>query len=188
MYWIVPRICPSPVSACVSVFSVDSNTPERLARPKSRSLTPCLVDDSLAMGFGERVEDLAGEFDSFGGGEGTLEGSAVDELHDEVVGADVVELADVGVVESGNGLRFACETLGELLAENLDGDGAIKARVAGFVDFAHAPGVDGRKDLEVIENLTRLERHDWNIIVARRGEAVKLTASGASGWSGSGVR
>jgi hypothetical protein len=50
----------------------------------------------------------------------------------------------VGMIQAGDGFRFAFEALPanrirrELSGENLDGDIAIKARVARAVDFAHA--------------------------------------------------
>ena len=40
---------------------------------------------------------------------------ALDELHDEVVGADVIERADVWVVERGHGAGLALEPFAERL-------------------------------------------------------------------------
>lgn len=37
-------------------------------------------------------------------------------------------------------------TMGDMFGEDLDGDGAVEAGVAGFVDFAYAAGTDGRND------------------------------------------
>jgi hypothetical protein len=63
-------------------------------------------------------------------------------LHDEevdgVFAADVVEGADVGMVEAGDGSCFAFEALGEAALAYLDGNGSVQPSVAGFVDFAHA--------------------------------------------------
>ena len=77
---------------------------------------------------------------------------AVEELHDQEVGAvlraDVVEMADVRMIQRGNGAGFALETLlefgigGEMSGENLDGNGAIEARVFRAVDLAHAAGAE----------------------------------------------
>jgi hypothetical protein len=50
------------------------------------------------MGGGEGVEDLFGVGDALFGGDRAFELLAFDEFHDEVVGTDVVELADVGVI------------------------------------------------------------------------------------------
>jgi hypothetical protein len=62
------------------------------------------------------------------------------------VGADVEDGEDVGVGEGGDGARLVFEApdpIGARLvagADDLDRDGAPKARVAGAVDLTHAPG------------------------------------------------
>ena len=78
-------------------------------------------------------------------------------LHHEVGGAvmlaDVVQRADVRVVQPGDGLGLALEAgtavgVGaELGRQDLDGDAAIEAGVAGLVDLAHAARADGGLDL-----------------------------------------
>src|SRR5579872_657210 len=79
---------------------------------------------------------------------------AVEELHDEEVGtvlrADVVEMANVRMIQRGNGAGFALKTLlklgsvGEVSGENLDGHEAIEARVFRAVDLSHAAGAQRR--------------------------------------------
>ncbi len=67
--------------------------------------------------------------------------------------ADVVERADVRMVELRDRAGFAVEPLAELrisgegFGQDLDGDDAIEARVAGLVDLAHAAGAEGGEDL-----------------------------------------
>ena len=69
------------------------------------------------------------------------------------VAADVMERANVRVVQAGDGLRLTLEPLlqigigGDMLGEDFNGHGAVQAGVAGFVDLAHAPRADGREDL-----------------------------------------
>jgi len=46
----------------------------------------------------------------------------VDVLHDQKIRADVVNLADVGMIECGDGFGFTLEALAELLARNFDRD------------------------------------------------------------------
>src|SRR5262249_19624819 len=59
---------------------------------------------------------------------------------------DVVEGADVRMVQGGDGARFALEALtrlpvdGKVWRQHLDRDLAAKARVLGAVDLAHASG------------------------------------------------
>ncbi len=67
-------------------------------------------------------------------------------FHDQIVRADIVELADVGVVEGGDDSRFALEAFGEVFFGDFDGYDAVEARVAGFVDFAHASGAERSQD------------------------------------------
>ena len=67
--------------------------------------------------------------------------------------ADVVERADMGVVQAGDGPGFALEALAAfgVLAtigrQNLDRDGAVEARVVRPVDLAHAARAQGCQDL-----------------------------------------
>ena len=89
----------------------------------------------------------------------SFDGSALDVLHHQVVRADVVERADVRVVEGGDGTGFALEALGELVFGDLDGDAALEACVARFVNLAHAPDADGSNDLIRAETSAPSERH-----------------------------
>ena len=69
---------------------------------------------------------------------------------DPVLGPDVVERANVRMVQAGDGLRLALEPLlqigvgRDMLGQHLDGDGAVEARVVGRVDDAHAACVRRR--------------------------------------------
>ena len=71
---------------------------------------------------------------------------------DAVLFADVVQRADVRVVQAGDGLRFALEALlhlgvvGEVRRQDLDRDRAVQPRVGGLVDLAHAAGAEGAGD------------------------------------------
>ena len=119
------------------------------------------MDDALAMRFVERVGDFGRDFQRLlererafleaGGARLALEAG-----HDEnmrAVGfADIVDAADVGMVEGGDGARLALEprahvgVAGNLSGEDFDGDGAIEPRVPRFVDFAHPTCPDGTHD------------------------------------------
>ena len=94
---------------------------------------------------------------------------AVEELHDQEVGtvlrADVVEMADVRMIQRGNGAGFALETLlkfgivGEMSGENLDGNGAIEARVFRAVHLAHAAGAERRLNFIGAKSRARGQSH-----------------------------
>ena len=102
------------------------------------------VVDHLARGQRPGLEPLA-------------QGLALEQLEDDVVdtlvGADVVDGEDVGVVQGGDGAGLALEAAqplgvgGGIGREDLEGDLAPETGVAGPVDLPHAPGAEGREDL-----------------------------------------
>jgi|SRR5579859_820120 len=77
-----------------------------------------------------------------------FQGNAVEKLHDNegfaILLANVMDGADVRVIESGCGLRFALEAgkslriVGNVVGEKFQGDATMKAGVFGFVNDAHA--------------------------------------------------
>ena len=81
-------------------------------------------------------------------GDPVLERHAVQVLHDQegaaVVLADVVDGADVGMIQGGGCLGLAAEALqslmilGEVVGEKFESDEAAEAGVLGFVDDAHS--------------------------------------------------
>jgi len=91
--------------------------------------------------------------------------------------AHVIEHTDVRVVQSGDSLRFALEARATVRVgadfgrQDLDGDRAVEARIAGFVDLAHPTRADGGEDLIRAEANTNRERHGgpfpWLVRVAR---------------------
>ena len=104
------------------------------------------VHDAAFVGGFEGVGDLVGDAQSGVERHGSFGRLAFDVFHHQVIGADVVDLADVGMVERGDGFGFALEAFGELGGGDFDGDVAVEAGVVGAVDFAHAAGADGGLD------------------------------------------
>ena len=82
-----------------------------------------------------------------------LQRLALDVLHDQVVRADIVKLADVGVIQRRDGSGLAFKALAELFFAELDGDDAAQARVASLVHLTHAARADGRDGLVRAEAL-----------------------------------
>jgi hypothetical protein len=68
-----------------------------------------------------------------------------DVLHDEAIGTDVVQSANVGTVQCRNGPRLALEAIGELPRRNFDSDIAPELRIARSPDFAHAAFAAARR-------------------------------------------
>ena len=66
------------------------------------------------------------------------DGVALEQFHHQVVRADVVKRADVGMIQRRNRTGLALEAVAEPLVGELDGDGPAEARVDGAKDFAHA--------------------------------------------------
>ena len=81
-----------------------------------------------------------------------LQGNAIQELHSNkglaVLLADVVDCADIRMVQSGGRLRLAPEAgkrlgvTGNFVGQELEGDKAMQPRVFGFVHHTHAPAPD----------------------------------------------
>jgi hypothetical protein len=63
------------------------------------------------------------------------------------------------MVQGCNSVRLALEPFRELFVRNLDRDGAIEARIAGFVNFSHAAGANGRDDLIRAQASSGRQRH-----------------------------
>ena len=67
-------------------------------------------------------------------------------LQYQIVGSDVVHLADVGVVERRDRPRLALESLSVLGRQLLDRHDALEPGIEGFVDLAHATSANSRLD------------------------------------------
>ena len=98
--------------------------------------------DSDAQRFGHRQRSVA---------EALFQAFALQMFHHQellrVLTTDVVERADVRVVQAGNGPRFTFEAIGETDGADLNGYGAVKAGVARLIDVSHAAGPQWGDDL-----------------------------------------
>jgi hypothetical protein len=121
---------------------------EKLDRPIWRDenvggLQVAVQDAAIVSGL-QCPRDLDRLADRFGRRDRTAQRRAVDVLEHEIARPDVVQLADVRMVQGRNRTRFVFEStqairvMDQRGGENLDGDCAIKPRVAGFVDLAHS--------------------------------------------------
>ena len=71
----------------------------------------------------------------------------LDELHHQVIGADVVQRADVGMIQRRHGAGFALEAFREALVGHLDRDVAAEAGIPSAIHDAHAAGTDLGRNL-----------------------------------------
>jgi hypothetical protein len=94
-------------------------------------------------------------------------------FHDQVVRADVVERADVGMIQRGDGPRLAFKTVVEFARGNLDGDGPAEACVGAVVHLAHAALADQSRDLIRAKLVSGRKPHRYQecISAKRRGKA-----------------
>ena len=107
--------------------------------------------DALPVRLVQRIRDLDGHLQRLIERQRALleslgERVALQVLHNQevepVLTPDVMERANVRVVQAGDGLRLALEPLlqvgvrGDVLRQYLDGDRAVQAGVAGLVDLA----------------------------------------------------
>ena len=92
------------------------------------------------------VGDLAPQPHRFVSSNGTAERFPLEILEDEVIGSDVVDLANVWVVDRGDGARLALKPAHIVSDQPLDRDRAIQASIVRLVDLAHTSRADHRLD------------------------------------------
>src|SRR5450755_4076880 len=98
------------------------------------------------------------------------ESLALHEFHDDIVGtvlsADVVERADMRMIQVRDDFSFAFKALAsrriirKMRWEDFDGDGSVEARVKRLVDFAHSACADRRNNLVRAKLRARGQRHE----------------------------
>src|SRR5689334_23833 len=87
------------------------------------------MSNSLAVGAVERIRDLDAQTKHLLHRQRTFQNLALDVFHHEVVRADVMQRADVRMIQRGHGLRLPSETLAEALGGDLDGYDTVEPRV-----------------------------------------------------------
>src|SRR5262249_7461421 len=117
---------------------------------------------------------------------------AFDAFHDEVVHAvlmpDIVEDADVGMIQAGDGLGLALEALlaswigGEMSGENLDGYGALKTRVPGSIHLTHSARSKRSNNLIGSKSCTRSQSHNRPDYNPRNALQACSLVTGLSEW------
>jgi hypothetical protein len=101
------------------------------------------MNDALGVGLYEGRRDLRGVEEHRLDGERPAfqargECFALHQFHYQVVGADIVERADIGMVQRGNGAGLALETVAEVRIGRFYGDGAPQPRIHRSKNLPHA--------------------------------------------------
>jgi hypothetical protein len=89
----------------------------------------------------------------------TLEILALHQFHHQVIRTDVVELADIGMIQRGDDPRLTLEALRKFRGGDFDRDIAIQPRVAGAVNLAHPSRSEGRENLIGSQASSRCKGH-----------------------------
>src|SRR5215471_20529325 len=129
--------------------------PVRMRRCLNARLRPRLF---LVRGV-KRIADLHGVAKRLIERERTMEWSPLDKLHDEVVRTDVVNLADVGMIQCCDCLSFSLKAVTELRSRDFDRDVAIQAWIVRLPHLSHPTFADGRKDFVRAEFVAYGKRH-----------------------------
>jgi len=85
------------------------------------------------------------------------------QFHHQIILPDVVEMADIGMVERRDGSRFLAEAVAELFGSDFDGYLAADARIAGAIDFSHPAFAEFGSNLVRSYARSGRQRHSNNL-------------------------
>ncbi len=117
-----------------------------------------MQDPALVRGL-KRAGDLEREPQRFCCFHWSLERSALDVFQHQVIRADIVDLANVRMVQRRNGTRLQFESGTMLMLQTFDGDEAIQPGVAGFPHLSHCARADEGQDFVRAEFVAYGEGH-----------------------------
>jgi hypothetical protein len=144
------------------------------------------MHDALAMRFVQSIGNFCAVAKHLVNGEWPFRDSLVERFSldilehqeiDAILLADVVQRADVGMLQARNGACLTFKALaqlwlgGYLLRKNLYGDNPVQSRIARAVDLSHATSTDGGNDFIGAELGAGNQGHDWSAIIYRKSEA-----------------
>jgi hypothetical protein len=87
------------------------------------------------------------------------EGRTLHQLHHQVIRADIVQCADVGMIQRCDGAHFAVEAFAETLGGDLEGHVAAHAGIVGAIDLTHPAFADRLNDFVRPELVAFGQRH-----------------------------
>src|SRR5579859_8246157 len=107
----------------------------------------------------EPIGDLHGEVEQLARASGGRNTRAVDELHYQVIWTNVVKLANIGMIQGGDGPRLPLKPCRESILCNLDCNDPIQASIPRLVHLTHTALTEGRQDIVRAEFLAGSKRH-----------------------------
>ena len=94
------------------------------------------VQDAFTVGVFERAGNLNGQLESLLYRHGTGNRRAIHVFHDEVVGTNIVERADIRMIQRRYRARFPLEAFGKLCRADFDRDCPIQSRIARLIHLS----------------------------------------------------
>jgi hypothetical protein len=107
----------------------------------------------------ESVANLRGILKSLIHRQWAFKWRALDVFHYQIIGTNIVELADVWMIQRTDGLGFSFESFGELFLRNLDRDIATDAGITRLPCLSHAAFPNKRDAFIWAEFVAWRERH-----------------------------
>jgi len=117
------------------------------------------MDDALLVRGLEGVADLLRILNCGPGLDWSIQRTAFQVFHHQVVGTDVIQGAHVGVIERGDRMRFATKSVGVRSDEPLDRNAAAETRINRAIDFPHTTSSDEADELIRTEQGAWRQRH-----------------------------
>ncbi len=186
----MPTIVPCCVTGVVRVAAAVSVAPVVSCEHDVGGLE-IAMHHAAAMRFVQRVRNLRAQFQHLFQRQGALletlrQRLALDALHHQIVDSvlmtDVVQHADVWMIQAGDGFCFALEPLlvyrirRKLRGQNLDGNAALQPRITRTVHLAHSARTQRREDFVGPEFGARSKRHTWPRLYSGKARRVFNTA------------
>ena len=119
------------------------------------------MNDAFSVSGAERIANLHGVAQGLLEREWTAELSPLDKFHDQVAGADIVDLADVTMIQGGDGASLVVEAVCETRTSELYRDIAAHPGVVRLVHLTHATRADRPQDFIGADASPARKRHVW---------------------------
>src|SRR5580704_2734130 len=119
------------------------------------------MNNTGSVGSRKPIGDLQSNIEQLADVIGGADGCAIDELHDEVILADIVNMRDVRMIEGGDRASLALEAFAESRLGCLNGDATLQPCIPRFPNLAHAAGAQAR--LYLVRAKSRAWRKPWRL-------------------------